>query len=417
LIAAHNRSDGGIGAVMSATLEYQRVIAGQLMSLQEAMAEVLVRISSLSKELQTLIQGERLSDLHALFGRQIIRYNQEATSRAGSFRGDYTAWMEDNQTRRELGDISLKLSEAVSEVLRGRRLDAMTALYLPAAVYASLGVRAALGEDQPQLAVEAQRYVSLFDLIEDPAEPGSVASDLSLIAGEISQRTRELAKMGFIAPVEDAFDAQVVQLGRVAVQDYTPSAVVRYECEYVPRPGSNRDIPDRCLRVPVYGPARVGARESFGFFATITPVLVEARHGDAPAISIRQFQVEPKLSIDKVPDLQPPLAASDVSPSGAAGTAAVGKTFSEVFSAATRKAILVMTLAPTHNAEAPTTKDRQTFAKSTPQYAEAQAAQKRLSETVDNLNLLLARSVLNAAALSAVASTRISLFRYFGKGG
>ena len=122
-----------MGAMMTATLEYQRVMAGQLASLQEGMAEVLTKLSALPKEFQALLHHDRLTQLHARLGREVLRYQHEATVRAGTF-GSYQSWSADQLTRDEMTDVSRLVSDTVTEIKRGRWLDALTALYLPASV-------------------------------------------------------------------------------------------------------------------------------------------------------------------------------------------------------------------------------------------------------------------------------------------
>jgi hypothetical protein len=408
LIAANNRSDGGMGAMMTATLEYQRVMAGQLASLQEGMAEVLTKLSALPKEFQALLHHDRLTQLHARLGREVLRYQHEATVRAGTF-GSYQSWSADQLTRDEMTDVSRLVSDTVTEIKRGRWLDALTALYLPASVFAYLGVRSVLGEALAQQAAQAQRYLDLFDLIEDPAEPGSVAADLVAVAGEIQQRTRELAKMGFKVPGESDIAPQQVQVGRVAVQDYTPRTLVeqRTECRLVnPR---NPDFGERCRDASTYTPERIGESETFGFFATVTPAFIEAQHGRGEKVALRNYVTTTDLTLKKVPNLQPEQLPTG--PEG--GVEGLAKFLGDAFLALTRS----VTPAPELRTDARTTEARQAAARTTAQFKDAEAQRDRLNLTVEKLNQLLARSALDAAALAAVSSTRQSLFRYFGKGG
>lgn len=380
LIAANNRSDGGMSAVMLATLEYQRAMAGQLASLQAGMAEVLEKLSALPMEVQTLLHRDRLAQLHARLGREVLRYQHEATTRAGTF-SSYQAWAADSLTRDEMTDVSRMVSDTVTEVKRGRWLDSLTALYLPASVFAYLGVRSVLGEAPEQQAAQAQRYLDIFDLIEDPDESGSTAADLVTIADEIKQRARELAKMGFKVPSSDEFPPQEVQVGRVAVQDYTARTLVerRSDCRLInPR---HPDFGEKCWDTSIYSPERSGERDTIGFFATVKPGFIEARHGMGDKISLRTFEVASGLTLKKIQDLQAPsVPAQEI------------------------------------RVDAKTFDARLAAAKSSAQFTEAIAARDRLDLTVGRLNQLLARSALDAAALSAISSTRQALFRYFDKG-
>src|SRR4051812_35469493 len=67
-VASHNRTDGGMGAIAQATLEYQRILSSQLASLQLGMTEVLERLNNLPAEVQKRITQARIDEVNATIG-------------------------------------------------------------------------------------------------------------------------------------------------------------------------------------------------------------------------------------------------------------------------------------------------------------------------------------------------------------
>ena len=389
LIAAHNRSDGGMGAVLKTTLEYQRNLTAQLASVQEGMAQVLARVDALPKEIQGLLRKERLEDLHAKFGGSIIRYRQEVVSRASTF-PNYQAWMQHDVTRLTLADIDNQLGQAVAEVQRGRWLDPLTTLYLSAAAYAALGVRSALGEQPAQLKAEAQRYLDLFQLSADPREVGSSAAEMALRFATIEQLRSQLSKQGFPVSQDDAAATVDVRLGLVTIRDYKPRTLIKRSSDCRLR-GRNPDFGEICWDTSTYASERNGPSETFEYVAAVAPISLEERVMDGPAISIRQFSVAQALTVRAAP--------------GAKNMASASFAFASV---------RAETIPPVVAIEALTSEARLEASKTAPQFKAAEEARALLDRTISNLNLETAHVALCAGALVAASSTRQGMFKVFG---
>lgn len=406
LVASHNRSDGGSGAMLKASVQYQRVIADQLASVQMGLASVLDAIKDVRKEILLSEHRSRLAQLHSLLGVQVERYSQEVINRGSRF-DTYESWLKNENTRSRLQDISNHLDTAAATIRQGRHLDAITALYLPSAAYASLAVRSALGDEPRQLKAEAQRYLDLFDLMEQPDVPGSVAADLEERNNNILQRTSELQRQNFLVPKEDGNAMVRVELGRVAIQDYSPKILISTDDDCYRVPGSDNDVAERCVKVQTYSPERFGDVETFQFFANVRAFEVANRASeDGPLVAIRQFSLEatslesvkygpvrklfrrrpylglvmPGTTIPLLPDEEPVLPN-------------------------------VVRVA------AATSDERKAAAMRTNEAKGVQQIHASLMESIVHLNRELAYACLDAWALAAVSSTRLQIFRFFDEGG
>jgi hypothetical protein len=401
LIAANNRSDGGMGAILKTTLEYQRVMSQQLLSLQQGMGELLVKVNALPGEIQRQLHQERLNALHAKLGGLVVRYHQEASVRASRF-NSYQEWTEDNNTKVVLNDILIQLDQVAGEVVRGRWIDALTALYLPSAVYTSLAVRGALGERPEQLKAEAQRYLDLFQLVESDDEFGSAASDLVIRSSNVEQATKELAAQRLVVPNTDVSSATELRMGRVAVQDYTPRTLISATKFCVPPSPDNNNNSLRCRDTSTYANERIGERETFGFFVKITPFFVQSTAvKGAPSIAIRQLTVDSTLRTDIINFALEPDDLLRVSTM----LAKLGKVASST-------SLIPPTII---TSDARTSEARKAVALRSPEYQKGELARVLLSDTVARFNEETARVALCLGALTAASLTRQGLFKFFGR--
>lgn len=388
LIAANNRSDNGIGAVLSASLEYQKTMAGQLFSIQDSMASLLQKVNELPNEMRALFYQERLQRLHADLGVQIIRYTQEASVRAGTFK-TYQAWTNDPQTRIVLGSVVDQLDQLAARVIHDRWFDSVSALYVISAVFTSLGARSALGDKQLQLMAEAQRYLDLFQLMSAVDESGSSAASLAVHHANLEQIERELVKQGFVMPVADSTSTQKILLGKLAIQDYTPPILLR-KVEHCTRISHNIDIPPKCRTERIYSKARFGELDTFGFYIQVRPYFVSGgkQRGSIDSVEIKQFASESSL----ITDVISPNASPDIS----IGPISVTSTVVTQVEAKTREARLAN-------------------ANSSDVFKQADIKRNLISDLLSKYNEEAALAALDAGTLIVLNAARRNVFIFFGK--
>ncbi|MFC5514091.1 hypothetical protein ACFPOU_23590 [Massilia jejuensis] len=368
-IAASKRGDGGIGASLKATLEYQRVMVQQLSSIQKGLADVLERLNALPGEIRQIFHDQRLIDLQTKIGGSILRYSDEVNA-ATDFPGGFQAWTSDVFVRQKLMDISNSLDEAIADISQRRWTDAMTSLYLPAALFTSLGIRAALGLSTGRLKFEAQKYLDLMARVEDVTEHGSAAADLHSRRAVIQKLTADLAAEGFVVPAGGVQTVIEFALGQVAVQDYSPPYTdIEGICpENAPAKGGTR-----CRTIRHAHPERVGAKEAYRFSMKVSPLWVRDPEETATQYAIRQF-LPGDIEVFGVPVASQPVSRVDARSPAARLNAANA---SAIRSNAERTATMVRALLVRHNEEA-------------------------------------AYSALNIGSLAALSNARRDVFGFFG---
>jgi hypothetical protein len=383
LIASSNRSDGGIGAMLQANLQYQRILTEQLVSIQDALVDVMTKLNSMPDEFRRELREGRLADLHAKLGQQVLRYKHEVHVRASKF-GSYQAWQSNELTRSELDDIRNNFSSVAAEVERGAWLDPLTALYLPVAAFTSLGVRTALGEQREPLKAEAQRFLTLLSLVEDSSQPGSTAAELVRLKDIADQQRKELLTFGYAAPIDasTAVEAQVL-MGRLNIQDFTPRHIT------VRRPQKcslrNRAHPDYgdgdCHDDNDWAPDRFGELEGFAYYAVIKPSVVSNPGAKGTgSIEIQQLRVSSELSTKSV-------AATAAAPTG--------------------KQVAV------ERVDAQTREARMASAQKLPPYDIAKANRELFERAVLRYNQTLVLIAIGASALVAAATCKRALLHTF----
>lgn len=385
VIAANNRTDNGIGAVLKANLEYQKTMAVQLSNIQQNMALLLEKVNNLPGEMKKILYIDRLESLHSDIGVQIIRYTQEATVRASTFKS-YEAWSKDLQTQTVLRSVMNNLDQLEAKVLHDRWFDSVSALYLISAVFTSLSARSVLGDKQPQLMAEAQRYLDIFHIISSIDESGSSASSLSIHKSNLDQLESQLRKQGFDLPATDSTSQQKIMVGGLAVQDFTERKYIKTE-EHCTRTSRNIDIPPKCHYLDIYTKPRDGALEYFGFYLQVKPYFVTGNNksSDLPFVEVRQFAPDAALT-------------------------------TEIISANTTLNDNIPKAIEVYKVEAITAEAR--FEKATSSNAYKNAEQNRilLTNIISKYNEESALALLDAGALIAVNTASRNVYFFFDKG-
>jgi hypothetical protein len=381
LIGSRKKSDGGIGAMLTASIEYQRVMAQQLQELQLGMAEVLSKVNALPSKIRSLLYEERLKSLQAEIGGSIDQYDHEVRAAAVSYQS-YQAWQQNPQAIRRMGAISSRIDEAISNLSYNGWTDAVTSLYLPPALFASLGAMAFLGESIERMKAEAQRYLDLMQRAQDSTQPSSIGAALVDRQASFGRIVASLQALGVrLPPAEQTNPAELV-LGELRVQHHVPAVSEVVRCRTVlpghgggkHRPeGGSGDDPPVCTVTQRAAPEQVGETSGFRFVLSLTSQWVtDARLADN-AFGVRQF------SLDKW----------------------------DVVATSSADAPLLRTPAP--SAEA-----RLAAAKSSAAARVAEDKATKVKALVQSLNEDMAFLALNAGAMASLQAARSDAFAFFG---
>jgi hypothetical protein len=232
LIAARKKGDGGIGAMMQANLQYQRVMSEQLQSLQTGMAEVLKAIQALSADLRAMLRAERLGQLHGVIGASIIQYHETVKAAADSGIS-YQEWTQDRIAREWMLKVRFRLSEAITLVKQERWRDATTSLYLPAAMFANLGAMSFLGMRDGEMKSFTQNYLDMMESAVSDTAPSTIGGDLAMYQQNVESRLQRLKQEGVELPPPESSRPVNVVLGGVNVQDMRPAEPEQLACKMV----------------------------------------------------------------------------------------------------------------------------------------------------------------------------------------
>jgi hypothetical protein len=295
LIQANNQSDGGLSATLQAGLDYHRLAAQQLLSIQDALKEVLLRLNGLGAEVEHIFLKSRLASLSTDLRGAIIRYRDELEG-ANDYRS-YQEWQSNEHVRTRLKDISREVDAAVSKLEAENWLNATTAMMFPSAMNLTFAVRTALGENRDQLAGPARKFWNLFDLVRDGKQPGSTAKELELLNQSLQAELHILKSFGMTIPDNESILSREALLMVITVQDYTGPQRHTVFVQQKPTPLQSRmgeagTIVERA-RV---NPERFGERSTFAITSKVPNIVVEAAPGST---GIRQLGLPAPISVSR----------------------------------------------------------------------------------------------------------------------
>ncbi|WP_140953494.1 hypothetical protein [Cupriavidus pinatubonensis] len=389
MAASQNQSDGGIGAQFKASLEYQRIMVGQITALQAAMAHVIDKLNRIEGEIESIITKESLKQVQAKIDVAIDSYRQQVD--ISSVASSYQAWAENRDVRDKLKQIRDKLDDAISTIIARQWIDPLTVVYFISAIFASLSVSSVLDKNSPEIIrIRGRDYLTKLSRFDDTDSIDSIFSKLQKHSAICSALFDQLNKQyGYNAPADDSTRSDEVLLNEVVIQDFTPS----YD---IPHFGN--------------GPApkdRVGPSENFEYISRVSRTYVQSDPiQGVSSVALRQLSVD-NLVITRRPTpgagpRRPPqrITVSGVSlpglPSIPSFTLALPPPIEKI------------------QVDARTPAERESAANSGSSYATAVEARKTLSQTIDLINQETAQVALCGNGLAVVAKARRGLLRFFG---
>jgi len=321
MLGSKKGGSGSMDAMLTANLEYQRVMSRQLTNIQMGLADILTKLNSLDAAIKNMFYIERMARLHSEIGGAIILYRQAITE-SSVFEGGYEAWSADSVVRSKMFHILHRLGDALAEVEHGGWADATTSLYLPAAMFTSMGVQSALGIPRSGLMASAQEILDLMARAANPQVQNSAASSLLQRTSAMRKLSKDLSDEGLILPDADQEAGISLELGSVRVQDYYPATtktVEKCKTERVRtggggRPGSGSEGGGadnqftRCWNEVVQDTSsRVGPLNGFDLSLRVMPRYIRDPKNPDSIYSVRQWEPEPIISAQEVPVASQPL--------------------------------------------------------------------------------------------------------------
>lgn len=225
LIQANNPSDGGMGALLTATLDYQRIMSKQLNGIQQQLDLLLEEVMKIDEKLRKGFREDRLRALRDSIGEVAITYrdwNAEAVRGYSSYQELQTS----NVMRGGLLGMRKELDSTMAKLEKASWFDSMTVLHIALAANLSLAIRSALGEPIGAVAANAQRFLNFLASAENPNESGSIPSELAQ-----KEKTFNALRSGDV--LKPIFD-ELPEGGFKVVVLHAPVRLIEYEPYYPP---------------------------------------------------------------------------------------------------------------------------------------------------------------------------------------
>lgn len=197
IIAAHNTTNGGQGAVALATLQYLRNTADRVEQVQDQLSSLLREVSQLEQKQREALRAENQFQDRLEVGKAAYQYMLLLKESTAGYE-DYETWRTNPNVARTLGELDTDLDRALGTFVAQNMYDALTALQLPMLAHVHLAVRAALDYKSESLLQRAKAFLEYFALVCDGQQVGSTVEQLQAA----QQRHAQLLSTPELAPVE-----------------------------------------------------------------------------------------------------------------------------------------------------------------------------------------------------------------------
>ena len=202
LIASSQKGDGGVSATLNASLDYLRVMSGQLTSIQTALANIMQSISALDQKFRDALSEQQAKELNQKVATQIASYANEYERYTSSGFATFSAWQKDSLTKKTLYDINTGLENAVNAEGVNGSLGPLTAHQLPAAMFCAMAVRVGLGDSPASISVLVAQYLRRFERCADGNVADSTMAQMNAALGTLRESAAQLKGLGVEIPPE-----------------------------------------------------------------------------------------------------------------------------------------------------------------------------------------------------------------------
>ncbi|CAH1696798.1 conserved exported hypothetical protein [Hyphomicrobiales bacterium] len=174
MIAAHNQSDGGVGAMLSANYELLKVSISKLSDIQNRLAEVYKRLDDLPTQIDALLKRETTRKLQLEMLAVVKGYHEKLLNKDPS--QIFTDWQRDPLTQADLRFLLSRLQKARQEINVQDSSDPSTALVASTTAFVEVNLKNLLGYRYPEIVGTVDNiYMPWLDAILDEKRPHSAA--------------------------------------------------------------------------------------------------------------------------------------------------------------------------------------------------------------------------------------------------
>jgi hypothetical protein len=219
MIAANNRGDGGLGAMLSANYELLQVALAKLDDIQDRLTDIFKQLLDLPDKVDQLLKQQDTRRLHTELLAVVRGYTEKLTNRDPSLTD--AQWCSDPNTQRDMGNLLSRLEKARQEVNVQNLLDPATALVATNLGFVETNIKNVLGYRRYEIVGTLTNiYMPWLDMILNPLRSDSTMG--YTIAA--SKRLDEHMKSASENPIGKALGMKpgTTPLACTGVNDYTP---------------------------------------------------------------------------------------------------------------------------------------------------------------------------------------------------
>ncbi len=174
MIAAHNQSDGGVGAMLSANYELLKVSISKLNDIQNLLADVYKRLDELPEQIDAMLKRETTRKLQLEMLGVVRGYHEKLANKDPS--QPFDQWQRDPLTQFDLRALLSRLQKARQEINVQDSLDPSTALVATTTGFVEVNLKNLLGYRIPEIIGTVDNvYMPWLDAILDAKRLHSTA--------------------------------------------------------------------------------------------------------------------------------------------------------------------------------------------------------------------------------------------------
>jgi hypothetical protein len=174
LIAAHNRSDGGATALLSANYELLKEALKKLDRMETVVTDVLQKLYELPDEIDKQLKQQNTRRLQNELGAVVTGYLETVSTKDPA--QTFTAWRKSKSTQRDIGNLLSRLQKSRQELKTEGMIDPSTALVLSPLCLVEHNLLNILDDPPDRIVATLNNvYLPWLDAIVDPNMPLSAA--------------------------------------------------------------------------------------------------------------------------------------------------------------------------------------------------------------------------------------------------
>ena len=392
MIAAHNRGGSPIGDYLNALNAKLNVTIEQLVSLQDAVSSVLVKLAKLTSEIDALLRENEVKNLHDVTYAAVISYTKLFRVR------------ENYKTDQEFVNapgVALDVRSALDSLERATALlkqkkafGPTTAMIIPSAFLLEHSLLLLRGDRPRDIAARLEASLSWLDQVADPL----ISTSTATYRAQAVLRHQQYKK----AFQDNALGKQFTNFLGVAlfecvgVHDYIAEHWEPVRCSEPPPSGLNFEEPSLPERSPSPIPIQLW-KVAVGSCSRKVP----AHHG------LTQSRFQNMILTEK--PYNAPVIVEGKETEKPAGFLALYLDKQPMSEALPPDSKSLPPICPIHNVDAPTPQNRANWIENTINNSKKQTDYKQLETLIDQMNFERARIALATAALTIAAKGRSEL--------